>query len=152
MSSVRGERDAPDRRKGGMSEAEKGKGKLHMLHEGEIILNRPTTKLLLDAVGVSKKTAMSMTPSALMGRVKGAITGAKKSIKGAVKSELKRAGQKVLDARAKAEAKKAPARRKGGMARPARVAPSRRKGGMSAADMRAENDKKAGRMPRYDTL
>ena len=40
-------RYTPDRRKGGMSEAEKGKGKIHLLHEGEIVLNRPTTKKLL---------------------------------------------------------------------------------------------------------
>lgn len=136
------QREAPDRRVGGMSEAEKGKGKLHMLHEGEIVLNRPTTKRLLDVLGLSKDTAMKMAPASLMKKVKEVIDIGKRGMN--------------KDKGTPEPMKKTPSRMKGGMSAPVkrvkRTAPARRKGGMSAADHRAEMDKKAGRLPRYDTL
>jgi len=126
----------PDRRQGGMSEAEKGKGKLHMLHEGEIILNRPTTNMLLKKLGISKSTAMGMSPQDLMKRVKDFAMGVKESV---TKEAIKRV-------------RNAPKRQEGGMARPARKAPSRKSGGMASADYRAEKDKRMGNIPRYDTI
>jgi len=132
----RGDRMTPDRRQGGMSEAEKGKGKLHMLHEGEIILNRPTTNMLLKKLGISKSTAMGMSPQDLMKRVKDFAMGVKESV---TKEAIKRV-------------RNAPKRQEGGMARPARKAPSRKSGGMASADYRAEKDKRMGNIPRYDTI
>jgi len=132
----RGDRMTPDRRQGGMSDAEKGKGKLHMLHEGEIILNRPTTNMLLKKLGISKSTAMGMSPQDLMKRVKDFAMGVKESV---TKEAIKRV-------------RNAPKRQEGGMARPARKAPSRKSGGMASADYRAEKDKRMGNIPRYDTI
>jgi len=139
---MRGERETPDRRVGGMSEAEKGTGKLHMLHEGEIVLNRATTKRLLDVLGISKETAMKMAPGTLMKRVKTVIDQAKREV------------DKVMSP-SKMGAKKAPARKEGGMSRPARKAPARQKGGMSApgtSQYRAERDQRLGNYPMRDTL
>lgn len=132
-------RMTPDRRTGGMSEAEKGTGKLHMLHEGEIVLNRATTNMLLKKLGISKDTAMKMAAAPLMKRVKDVLTAV-----GDVK--------KAVEPAPKRPERVAPKRMKGGMARPSRKAPARQKGGMAASDKRAERDKRLGRRPQYDTL
>ena len=134
--SGRPPRMTPDRRTGGMSEAEKGTGKLHMLHEGEIVLNRATTNMLLKKLGISKDTAMKMAAAPLMKRVKDVLTAV-----GDVKKAV-----------APAPKRPAPKRMKGGMSRPSRKAPARQKGGMAASDERAERDKRLGRRPQYDTL
>jgi len=142
-------RYTPDRRKGGMSEAEKGKGKIHLLHEGEIVLNRPTTKRLLDVLGISKDTAMKMSPQTLMKRAKTVIDQAKREVDKV--KEPSKAGA-VPKRMAGGMSRAAPPRQKGGMARPERKAPSRQTGGMAAADARAERDKRLGRLPQYDTI
>ena len=147
--SGRPPRMTPDRRTGGMSEAEKGTGKLHMLHEGEIVLNRATTNMLLKKLGISKDTAMKMAAAPLMKRVKDVLT-AVGDVKKAVAPAPKR--MKGGMAAPKRPERLAPKRMKGGMARPARKAPARMKGGMSASDERAERDKRLGRRPQYDTL
>ena len=134
--SGRPPRMTPDRRTGGMSEAEKGTGKLHMLHEGEIVLNRATTNMLLKKLGISKDTAMKMAAAPLMKKVKDVLT-AVGDVKKAVAPAPKRPD---------------PKRMKGGMSRPARKAPARQKGGMAASDARADRDKRLGRRPQYDTL
>lgn len=137
-----------------MSEAEKGTGKIHILHEGEIVLNRPTTQRLLDVLGISKDTAMKMAPATLMKRVKTVIDQAKREVdkvktpspEGAKKAPARMAGGMSRPAR------KAPARMAGGMSRPARKAPARQKGGMAASEAREERDKRLGRHPMRDTL
>jgi len=147
----RGDRMTPDRRQGGMSDAEKGKGKLHMLHEGEIILNRPTTNMLLKKLGISKSTAMGMSPQDLMKKVKDFAMGVKESVTKEAIKRVRNAPKRQEGGMAR-PARKAPARKEGGMSRPARKAPSRKSGGMASADYRAEKDKRMGNIPRYDTI
>jgi hypothetical protein len=161
-------REVPDRRVGGMSEAPKGEGKLHKLHEGEIVLNRATTRTLLSRLGISKETASKMAPGTLMKRVKEAVTNPIETAKKAGEA-IGKGAKRVVDATKRGVERKkkilsrqtggmarpvraTPSREKGGMARPARATPSRLKGGMSASDQRAERDKRLGRMPQYDTL
>lgn len=148
--------DFPDRRKGGMSEAEKGKGKVHVLHEGEIVLNRPTTKKLLDVLGIAKDTAMKMAPGSLMKRVQTLVDQAKREVD-KVKEPSKEGAMPKRRKGGMARAspvKSAPARRKGGMARsdPGKNAPKRQAGGMSAPDRRALRQAKKGKHPQYDQL
>lgn len=131
-------RVTPDRRKGGMSEAEKGVGKLHTLHEGEMVLNRPTTQKLLNVLGIAKSTAESMSPAVLMKRVKTVIDQAKRDVD--------------KDKEPSKEGAKPASRRVGGMSRPARTAPARRKGGMSASDDKTERQRRAGKTPMRDLL
>lgn len=136
-----------------MSEAEKNKGKLHILHEGEIVLNRPTTQKLLNVLGLSKDTAMKMAPATLMKRVKTVIDQAKREADKV--KEPSPAGAKPASRKAggmSRPARKAPARQAGGMSRPARKAPARQKGGMAASEERADRDKRLGRHPMRDTL
>ena len=147
----RGARETPDRRVGGMSEAEKGTGKLHMLHEGEIVLNRPTTQMLLKKLGISKETAMKMSGPALMKRVKSGLSGEIQNVTGNVKKGVE-AVKKGVE---RIKERMAPKRMKGGMSRPARKAPSRMKGGMSApgsSSARAERSMRLGQYPDRDSL
>lgn len=153
--SGRPPRMTPDRRVGGMSEAEKGTGKLHMLHEGEIVLNRATTNMLLKKLGISKDTAMKMAAAPLMKRVKdvlSAVGDVKKAVAPVPKRQKGGMAAAAPAAASKRPERYAPKRMKGGMARPARKAPARMKGGMAASDERAERDKRLGRRPQYDTL
>jgi len=121
--------DMPDMKKGGMTSADKGEGMLHNLHFGEMVLNHPTTKKLLKALGIGLKMARSMKPEELMAKVKELIAKLPSKAEGG-----------VSDAPARiSPASKAPARKKGGVsATPGRVdptasAPSRKKGGVSGA-------------------
>lgn len=151
MSTTRGERYTPDRRVGGMSEAEKGKGKLHLLHEGEIVLNRATTKRLLDVLGLAKDTAMKMAPASLMKKVKQVIDIADRGMN---KDKETAAPRRQTGGMAR-PARVAPSRKTGGMSRPARSAPSRAKGGMAApgtSEARAEREQRLGRHAFKDTL
>ena len=152
--AYRAAREAPDRRVGGMSEAEKGTGKLHMLHEGEIVLNRPTTQMLLKKLGISKETAMKMSGPALMKKVKEGLSGEVKNVVGNVTKGVEAVKKGVANVAERVK-RMAPKRMKGGMSRPARKAPSRMKGGMSApgsSSARAERSMRLGQYPDRDSL
>ena len=156
-SSIKRSREVPDRRIGGMSEAEKGKGKLHLLHEGEIVLNRAVTGRLLNILGLSKDTAMKMSGPSLMKRVKTVLDQAKREVDKVKEPSAEGAVPKRESGGMARAARKAPKRQAGGMAAPARAraAPSRAKGGMAAPGTSAARAERAHRLGQYadrDTL
>lgn len=159
--------DVPDMQKGGMTSSEKGKGMLHNLHFGELVLNHPTTKKLLKALGVGIEMARKMKPEDLMKKVKEMIDKLPAREEGGMAATPRTAPAKNAPSRMKGGvsatqpprvdlAAAAPARKKGGVsaapgrAAPAKDAPSRKKGGMS--DLREKRDRDLGRMPRADEI
>lgn len=159
--------DMPDMKKGGMTSSEKGEGMLHNLHFGEMVLNHPTTKKLLKALGIGLKMARSMKPEELMAKVKeliaklpskaeGGVSDAPARISPASKAPArKKGGMSSAPARVN-PTQDAPSRKKGGMAgvpgrvNPTKDAPSRKKGGMSA--VYEAKDRAAGRVPGHDQI
>jgi hypothetical protein len=158
----------PDMKKGGMTSAEKGAGMLHNLHFGEMVLNHPTTKALLKALGIGMKMARDMKPEDLMKKVKEMIAKLPSREEGGMADIPPRVSPaKAAPARKKGgmsqagpgrvnPAEGAPARKKGGMsdvparANPAKGAPSRKKGGMSA--VYESKDRALGRVPGHDQI
>ena len=138
----------PDLQQGGMTSSEKGKGMLHNLHFGEMVLNHPTTKKLLKALGIGLAMARKLKPEDLMKKVKEMIDALPSRAEGGV-SDTPAPAPRV------SPAKDAPSRKKGGVADTGRVkpvanAPSRKAGGMSEA--REERDRALGRLPMRDQL
>jgi hypothetical protein len=160
--------DMPDMKKGGMTSSEKGAGMLHNLHFGEMVLNHPTTKALLKALGIGLKMARDMKPEDLMKKVKEMIAKLPSREEGGMADIPPRVSPaKSAPARKKGgmsqagpgrvnPAEGAPARKKGGMAdtparaNPAKGAPSRKKGGMSA--VYETKDRMLGRVPGHDQI
>lgn len=157
--------DVPDMMKGGMTSSEKGKGMLHNLHFGELVLNNPTTKKLLKALGIGLKMAREMKPEDLMKKVKeligkipsraeGGIADVPARVSPAKDAPARKKGG-VADTPRVSPAKGAPSRKKGGVSAPERVsptkgAPSRKKGGM--ADVYESRDRALGRTPMADQI
>lgn len=162
--------DVPDLQQGGMTSSEKGKGMLHNLHFGEMVLNHPTTKKLLKALGIGIAMARKMKPEDLMKKVKELIDALPSRAEGGM-SDTPAPAPRV------SPAKDAPSRKKGGMAEPKNVrispakdAPSRKKGGVSdtgrvkpvanapsrktggMSEAREERDRALGRLPMRDQL
>jgi len=137
----------PDLQQGGMTSSEKGKGMLHNLHFGEMVLNHPTTKKLLKALGIGLAMARKLKPEDLMKKVKEMIDALPSRAEGGV-SDTPAPAPRV------SPAKDAPSRKKGGVSEqqsaksglrrgaygsepknvrvsPAKDAPSRKKGGVA---------------------
>jgi len=159
--------DMPDMKKGGMTSSDKGAGMLHNLHFGEMVLNHPTTKALLKALGIGMKMARDMKPEDLMKKVKEMIAKLPSREDGGMADipprvspakaapARKQGGMSATPGRVN-PAEGAPARKKGGMAEtparvnPAKGAPSRKKGGMSA--VYEAKDRALGRVPGHDQI
>jgi hypothetical protein len=157
-------------KKGGMTSSEKGAGMLHNLHFGEMVLNHPTTKKLLKALGIGLAMAKKMKPEELMAKVKSMIDSIPSRAEGGVSDVPPPRANPVAKAPARKKGgmssasapvrisptKDAPARKKGGMSavpgrvNPAKDAPSRKKGGMSA--VYEAKDRASGRVPGHDQI
>ena len=161
--------DMPDMKKGGMTSSQKGEGMLHNLHFGEMVLNHPTTKKLLKALGIGLKMARDMKPEDLMAKVKELIAKLPSRSEGGVSDApaprvapaskapaRKKGGMSSAPPARVSPAESAPSRKKGGMAsvpgrvNPTKDAPSRKKGGMSA--VYEAKDRAAGRVPGHDQI
>jgi hypothetical protein len=162
----------PDMKKGGITSSEKGSGMLHNLHFGEMVLNHPTTKKLLKALGIGLAMAKKMKPEELMTKVKAMIDSLPSRAEGGVSDApaprvnpvakapaRKKGGMSSASAPVRVSpTKDAPARKKGGMASasapvrvsPTKDAPSRKKGGMSA--VYEAKDRASGRVPGHDQI